>query len=62
MLGGREVRTYGVSLETGEMVYECSLQGCHNKTDNPLEADNRIVLERSTITVRAHEPRSGSER
>lgn len=61
--GGREVRTYGISLSSGEHIYECNMNGCKNITNNPnSNVDNIVVIERSTITVRAHEPRTGSER
>lgn len=60
--GGREVRTYGLSMVSGENLYECTLLGCKNKTEHPTDYENMVVVERSTITVRAHESRSGSER
>lgn len=43
-------------------MYECSLSGCQNKTEFDTEADDILVIERTTLTVRAHEPRSGTER
>uniref|UniRef100_T1PB13 non-specific serine/threonine protein kinase n=1 Tax=Musca domestica TaxID=7370 RepID=T1PB13_MUSDO len=30
--GGKETRTYGVSARTGQMLYECSMEGCANAT------------------------------
>ncbi|XP_073847435.1 pancreatic eIF-2alpha kinase [Musca autumnalis] len=30
--GGKETRTYGVSARTGQMLYECSMDGCANAT------------------------------
>lgn len=56
------MRTYGVAVNSGKFIYECSLKGCHNKTDFEAEPEDVIVIERSTFTVRAHEPRSGAER
>lgn len=31
--GGKETRTYGVSIRTGQLLYECSMNGCINSTD-----------------------------
>ncbi|XP_053969793.1 eukaryotic translation initiation factor 2-alpha kinase [Anastrepha ludens] len=31
--GGKETRTYGVSVRTGKLLYECSMHGCINSTD-----------------------------
>lgn len=61
ILGGKQLRTYGVGFNTGKILYECSLYGCQNKTDDA-ENEDILVIERTTITVRAHEPRSGTER
>ena len=60
--GGKEVRTYGVSLHTGQITYECSLLGCQNKTQFADEQDRIIIIERNTKTVRAHDPQTGNER
>lgn len=83
--GGKETRSYGVSSRTGEVIYECSMEGCKNRTElhsakssetedtikeeetfidelyNPL-LDDIIVVRRQTQTVRAIEPRTGTER
>lgn len=59
--GGRESRTYGVDLESGRVLYECSLGGCDNYTE--LDSTGDVVLvQRQTQTVRAVEPRTGIER
>ncbi|KAF5303410.1 hypothetical protein FQR65_LT08252 [Abscondita terminalis] len=60
--GGREVRTYGMMLNSGQQLYECSLHSCRNTTEYPDEMDNIIIVERRTHTVRALEPRTGVER
>ncbi|KAB0801166.1 hypothetical protein PPYR_05520 [Photinus pyralis] len=60
--GGREVRTYGVALHTGQTLYECSLGGCHNTTEYTEDVLDVIIVERKTHTVRAVEPRTGVER
>jgi len=59
--GGRETRTYGVMVRTGELVYECSMEGCNNSTEN-MASDDMLVIQRHTQTVRAVEGRSGTER
>ncbi|XP_075147017.1 pancreatic eIF-2alpha kinase [Haematobia irritans] len=44
--GGKETRTYGVSARTGQMIYECSMEGCVNATEpepsvmSPIEDDD----------------------
>uniref|UniRef100_A0A7G3AH67 non-specific serine/threonine protein kinase n=1 Tax=Lutzomyia longipalpis TaxID=7200 RepID=A0A7G3AH67_LUTLO len=69
--GGKEIRSYGISMRSGQVVYECSIGGCQNRTDaldegvadlhDPL-LDDIIVLRRQTQTVRAVDPRTGGER
>lgn len=62
MAGGLEIRTYGIALSTGKCLYVCSPLHCKNMTDD-LDTDNYVaVIERSTRTVRAIEPRTGTER
>lgn len=69
--GGKEVRRYGVNTRTGNVVYECSMAGCTNKNQTELmdeesetasDLDDIVVVTRQTQTVRAIEPRTGSER
>jgi hypothetical protein len=48
-------------VRTGELAYECSMEGCNNSTDN-LASDDMLVIQRHTQTVRAIEGRSGTER
>ena len=59
--GGRETRIYGIMVRTGELVYECAMDGCNNSTEN-LASDDMLVIQRHTQTVRAVEGRSGTER
>ncbi|XP_068156101.1 eukaryotic translation initiation factor 2-alpha kinase isoform X2 [Drosophila tropicalis] len=42
--GGKETRSYGISIRTGQVLYECSLNGCVNSTD-----DIRAIKE-ATVT------------
>ncbi|CAG9759267.1 unnamed protein product [Ceutorhynchus assimilis] len=58
--GGIEVRTYGVSFHTGKLVYECTQSKCSNHEKE--EMADIMVVERSTQTIRAVEPRTGNER
>ncbi|XP_017082189.1 eukaryotic translation initiation factor 2-alpha kinase isoform X2 [Drosophila eugracilis] len=40
--GGKETRSYGVSVRTGQLLYECSLNGCVNSTEDGLAIDDTI--------------------
>lgn len=69
--GGHEKRTYGVNCRTGEVIYEQSIGGSRNWSDRVQENDSLdydpllddiLVVTRHTQTVRASEPRTGSER
>ncbi|XP_053671957.1 eukaryotic translation initiation factor 2-alpha kinase-like [Anopheles nili] len=31
--GGKETRSYGVSMQTGQLIYVCTMQGCKNATE-----------------------------
>ncbi|XP_039282758.1 eukaryotic translation initiation factor 2-alpha kinase [Nilaparvata lugens] len=61
--GGKESRTYGVEVDSGRVLYECTMQSCNNITD---EVDDQIgdvvLVQRMTQTIRAVEPRTGTER
>ncbi|XP_066247464.1 eukaryotic translation initiation factor 2-alpha kinase [Euwallacea similis] len=58
--GGIEVRTYGVGFNSGKVLYECTQSKCSNHQKE--EMDDVVVVERSTQTIRAVEPRTGHER
>jgi eukaryotic translation initiation factor 2-alpha kinase 3 len=61
--GGRETMTYGVDLESGNIIYECTLKGCdRNFTGQDDESQQVLVVQRQTQTIRALEPRTGLER
>uniref|UniRef100_A0A182PE01 PRKR-like endoplasmic reticulum kinase n=1 Tax=Anopheles epiroticus TaxID=199890 RepID=A0A182PE01_9DIPT len=36
--GGKETRSYGVSMQTGQLIYVCTMQGCKNATELAMEA------------------------
>jgi len=58
--GGKESRTYGIHKDTGEILYECSMNDCTNFQEN--NTDDILVVQRNTQTVRAHTPRSGAQK
>lgn len=70
--GGQEVRTYGINCRTGQVVYEQSFSTRKNsndtadknsaRTNNDPLLDDILVVKRHSQTVRANEPRTGSER
>nr|CAD7588233.1 unnamed protein product [Timema genevievae] len=60
--GGKESQTYGVDARSGRVMYHCSMHGCQNYTEDGLESDGVMVIQRVTQTVRAVEARSGAER
>ncbi|KAF6199528.1 hypothetical protein GE061_007554 [Apolygus lucorum] len=63
--GGMESRTYGVDSATGKLLYECSMASCDNQTTQGQRATpvgDVILIQRQTQTVRAIEPRDGTER
>ncbi|XP_050068278.1 eukaryotic translation initiation factor 2-alpha kinase-like [Anopheles maculipalpis] len=35
--GGKETRSYGVSMQTGQLIYICTMQGCKNATELAME-------------------------
>ncbi|XP_076374643.1 eukaryotic translation initiation factor 2-alpha kinase [Megalopta genalis] len=61
--GGREVKSYGVSSTTGNILYECGINGCTNNTgEGSYIEQDVLVVQRFQQTVRAVEPRTGYER
>lgn len=59
--GGKESRTYGIEVNTGNKRYECSLDGCKKfLTDDSM--DDILIVQRETQTIRAVEPRDGQEK
>lgn len=59
--GGKESRTYGINLHTGQVRYVCTMGGCEN-TEEDFSTEDVLVVKRNTQTVRAVEPRSGREK
>lgn len=59
--GGKESHTFGVSLRSGRILYECSMKGCGNDSRSSNVGDI-LVIQRLGQIVRAVEPRTGSER
>lgn len=67
--GGKETISYGISAQSGRIIYECSMHGCSNSTDSNKDEsiesttdEEIVVVRRQTQTVRAIEPRTGGER
>lgn len=60
--GGKESRTYGVDINTGRVLYECTMNRCDNITEDEKVPGDVVLVQRLTQTVRAVEPRSGIER
>lgn len=60
--GGKELRSYGIDANTGNLLYECSMNGCENLNGNVSEVEEVFVVKRLTHTVRAVEPRTSFER
>ncbi|XP_057656757.1 eukaryotic translation initiation factor 2-alpha kinase [Diorhabda carinulata] len=58
--GGIDVSTYGVGFRTGTFYYECNAVKCSNLEET--DTDDVLLVERSTHTIRAIEPRTGNER
>ena len=63
LTGGKETRTVGIDLETGEVQYECGMAGdCHQYGVSSDSLKNIIVVQRVLHTVKAHLPRSGENK
>ncbi|XP_033222312.1 eukaryotic translation initiation factor 2-alpha kinase isoform X2 [Belonocnema kinseyi] len=61
--GSLETRTYGVSVSTGKVLYECNQHDCKNTTEGESYVEPEVlVIQRYQQTVRAAESRSGYER
>ncbi|XP_067656934.1 eukaryotic translation initiation factor 2-alpha kinase 3-like [Haliotis asinina] len=63
MIGGKDIRTYGLDATTGQIRYLCTMAGCHDLNQgDPLAEDDLIVITRNTQTVRAVDARIGAEK
>ncbi|XP_043242537.1 eukaryotic translation initiation factor 2-alpha kinase-like isoform X1 [Amphibalanus amphitrite] len=77
IMGGSQVSTLGIDVNTGRLRYRCGAAGCARPTSAPTDASANgndgdvdgadssgdvLVLRQHTQTVRAVEPRSGQER
>jgi len=60
--GGKESRTYGIDLMTGEIRYECSMGGCEKFTDDKQTMKDILIVQRQSKTVRAMSPQTGDEK
>ncbi|XP_048249248.1 eukaryotic translation initiation factor 2-alpha kinase 3-like [Haliotis rufescens] len=63
MIGGKDIRTYGIDPTTGQIRYLCTMAGCHDLSQGESRADDDlIVITRNTQTVRAVDARIGAEK
>ncbi|CAG9568143.1 unnamed protein product [Danaus chrysippus] len=60
--GARETLWLGVEAQSGSVIYECSSSGCNSEQQTAGAGRDMIVLRRYSTTVRALDPRSGSEK
>ncbi|XP_043495409.1 eukaryotic translation initiation factor 2-alpha kinase [Polistes fuscatus] len=60
--GGKETRSYGVLSKTGQIIYECNINGCYNITTDSYIDQEILVIQHLQNTVRAVEPHSGQEK
>ncbi|GAB1865561.1 Nuclear pore complex protein Nup155 [Camponotus japonicus] len=61
--GGKNLHTYGVSVSTGKILYECNVMECKNNTDPEGHLGyDVLVIHRFQQTVRAIESHTGNER
>lgn len=62
IVGGKDIRTYGVDPYTGDMQYSCSAGGCHVEPPTASSSGLFLIVKRHSQIVRAIEPRTGTER
>ncbi|XP_026746940.1 eukaryotic translation initiation factor 2-alpha kinase-like [Trichoplusia ni] len=60
--GARETLWFGLDAHTGGVIYECGSGGCSTEQQTANADRDVIVLRRHSSTVRALDPRSGSEK
>nr|KAG5697293.1 hypothetical protein BaRGS_004959 [Batillaria attramentaria] len=64
MVGGKEIRSYAVDANTGQMVYMCTIKGCTEAKESGVNGAGRnlLVITRNTQTVRSVDVSTGSEK
>uniref|UniRef100_A0A3B4TBS9 Eukaryotic translation initiation factor 2-alpha kinase 3 n=2 Tax=Seriola dumerili TaxID=41447 RepID=A0A3B4TBS9_SERDU len=64
LVGGKSLTTYGLGAYSGKLRYICSAVGCSHwgDTNNEMESEDVLLLQRTQKTVRAIRPRSGMEK
>ncbi|XP_063896777.1 eukaryotic translation initiation factor 2-alpha kinase [Helicoverpa armigera] len=60
--GARETLWFGLDATTGGVIYECGSGGCSTEQQTANAGRDVIVLRRHSSTVRALDPRTGSEK
>ncbi|XP_045503958.1 eukaryotic translation initiation factor 2-alpha kinase [Colias croceus] len=59
--GARETLWLGIDAHTGAIIYECNSSGCNSEQEIASAGRDILVLRRLSNTVRALDPRSGTE-
>lgn len=64
MSGGKISQTYGVDMNTGQLLYKCDMDQCINIPSNSFTGidGNILILQRQTQTIRASDTLTGIER
>ncbi|XP_014772435.1 eukaryotic translation initiation factor 2-alpha kinase 3 isoform X2 [Octopus bimaculoides] len=64
MIGGKTIQNYGIDMNSGQLRYTCSLNGCQQfgYTDSLGDEEDLLVITRNTQTIRAVDSRTGSEK
>ncbi|CAH1636164.1 unnamed protein product [Spodoptera littoralis] len=60
-IGARETLWFGLDAHTGGIIYECGSGGCSTEQQTAYAGRDVIVLRRHSNTVRALDPRTGSD-
>ncbi|XP_071506558.1 eukaryotic translation initiation factor 2-alpha kinase 3-like [Diadema antillarum] len=62
VVGGKEMKTFGINARTGSLHYICGSSGCQMYGNEQDDDQDIIVIQYTRQTVRAVDQRSGSER
>lgn len=60
--GARETFWFGLDSNTGSVIYECGSSGCNSEQQRAGAGRDVLVLRRLSATVRALDPRTGTEK
>jgi translation initiation factor 2-alpha kinase 3 len=67
LVGGKELRTFGLDVASGHMKYECGMEGCKSPSTADLTSKEDssgivLVIKKQLQTVRAIDSLTGTER